>query len=171
MLTAKSDEMHRLHGFDVGADTTSKAFSPQELVRARQSGSAPLRQYATASSTEKPIVFDTIRIDPRTRSVSVGATENIALTAKNLICCGSWLGTLARCSRAPVARSGLGTRILWRREHGYRSRRRLREKVESDRPIRPLFKRCGRWLQIRGLMGSDSRGLRPAIRFAIERPC
>src|SRR5258707_7668016 len=68
MLTAKTEELHRIRGFEVGVDDyVTKPFSPQELVarvRAvlRRSGNT------SSSSVEKPIIFDTLRIDPRTRS-------------------------------------------------------------------------------------------------------
>src|SRR5256885_11244201 len=38
--------------------------------------------FRSPGTTEKPIVFDTMRIDPRTRTVSVPNNDGIALTAK-----------------------------------------------------------------------------------------
>jgi two-component system, OmpR family, response regulator ResD len=144
MLTAKSEEMHRLHGFDVGADDyVTKPFSPQELVaRVR----AVLRRSAStggASQAEKPIVFDSMRIDPRTRSVSVGRStddaENIALTAKEF----DLLWFLARHPRQVFSRTQLLDQVWGLEFYGDESTvtvhvRRLREKIEPD-PANPTY--------------------------------
>ena len=81
ILTARGEEVDRVVGFELGADDyVVKPFSPQELVsRVR----AVLRraQGAPVQSTERALEFDSIRIDPVTRLVTMAGVE-ISLTAK-----------------------------------------------------------------------------------------
>jgi len=81
MLTARREEADRIAGLEMGADDyVVKPFSPQELVSRvkavlrRTRGPAP-------TSTERPLVFDDLCIDPKTRLVRVDGTE-VTLTAK-----------------------------------------------------------------------------------------
>lgn len=139
MLTAKSEEMHRINGFAVGADDyVTKPFSPQELVARVK---AVLRRAGGASINlpEKPIVFETLRIDPRTRSVTVRDGASIALTAKEF----DLLWFLARHPLQVFTRSQLLDQVWGMEFYGDDSTvtvhvRRLREKIEPD-PANPTF--------------------------------
>ncbi len=139
MLTAKTEELHRIRGFEVGVDDyVTKPFSPQELVarvRAvlRRSGNT------SSSSVEKPIIFDTLRIDPRTRSVAVKENDNISLTAKEF----DLLWFLARHPRQVFTRTQLLDQVWGMEFYGDDSTvtvhvRRLREKIEPD-PANPTY--------------------------------
>ncbi len=133
MLTAKTDEMHRIQGFEIGADDyVTKPFSPQELVARvkavlRRSGNVP------AGNVEKPIAFNTLRIDPRTRSVTVEGQPTIMLTAKEF----DLLWFLARHPRQVFTRTQLLDQVWGFEFYGDDSTvtvhvRRLREKIEPD---------------------------------------
>ena len=81
MLTARREERDRIAGLEMGADDyVVKPFSPQELVSRvkavlrRTHGSAP-------AGTERPLIFDDLLIDPKTRVVTIHGEEK-ALTAK-----------------------------------------------------------------------------------------
>ncbi len=139
MLTAKTEELHRIHGFEVGADDyVTKPFSPQELVARVK---AVLRRASAAGSgnVEKPIVFDTMRIDPRTRSVAIRDNDSIALTAKEF----DLLWFLARHPRQVFTRTQLLDQVWGLEFYGDDSTvtvhvRRLREKIEPD-PANPTY--------------------------------
>ncbi len=137
MLTAKTEELHRIRGFEVGADDyVTKPFSPQELVARVK---AVLRRTGTVGNAEKPIAFDTLRIDPRARSVSVRNGETIALTAKEF----DLLWFLARHPRQVFTRAQLLDQVWGYEFYGDDSTvtvhvRRLREKIEAD-PARPAY--------------------------------
>ncbi|MCC7452245.1 MAG: response regulator transcription factor [Anaerolineae bacterium] len=139
MLTAKTEELHRILGFEVGADDyVTKPFSPQEIVARVK---AVLRRASGTAVTpiEKPISFDNLRIDPRTHSVSVGDKENIALTAKEF----DLLWFLARHPRQVFTRTQLLDQVWGFEFYGDDSTvtvhvRRLREKIEPD-PANPIY--------------------------------
>jgi DNA-binding response OmpR family regulator len=116
----------------MGADDyVVKPFSPQELVsRVR----AVLRrtQITTQESTERPIVFDELQIDPQTRLVTVRGAE-IPLTAKEF----DMLWLLACHPRQVFSRQQLLERVWGWSEYIDPSTvtvhvRRLREKIETD---------------------------------------
>jgi two-component system, OmpR family, response regulator ResD len=140
MLTAKSDELHRIHGFDVGADDyVTKPFSPQELVARVKAVLRRSSGAATSANTEKPIVFDELRIEPRTRSASVGGGDSIPLTAKEF----DLLWFLARHPRQVFTRTQLLDQVWGLDFYGDESTvtvhvRRLREKIEPD-PANPTY--------------------------------
>jgi len=139
MLTAKTEEIDRIRGFEVGVDDyVTKPFSPQELVARvkavlRRSGNAP------TANTEKPVVFDTMRIDPRTRTVTVQGADSIALTAKEF----DLLWFLARHPRQVFTRTQLLDQVWGFEFYGDDSTvtvhvRRLRENIEPD-PAQPTY--------------------------------
>ena len=73
MLTARREEIDRIAGLEMGADDyVVKPFSPQELVsRVR----AILRRAGRDQNTiepERPLNFNDLTIDPRSRVVTVG---------------------------------------------------------------------------------------------------
>ena len=132
MLTARRGEVDRIAGLEMGADDyVVKPFSPQELVsRVR----AVLRrtQRTTQESSERPIVFDDIQIDPQTRLVTVRGAE-IPLTAKEF----DMLWLLACHPRQVFSRQQLLERVWGWSEYIDPSTvtvhvRRLREKIETD---------------------------------------
>jgi DNA-binding response OmpR family regulator len=132
MLTARRGEVDRIAGLEMGADDyVVKPFSPQELVsRVR----AVLRrtQKATQETSERPIVFDDIQIDPQTRLVTVRGAE-ISLTAKEF----EMLWLLACHPRQVFSRQQLLERVWGWSEYIDPSTvtvhvRRLREKIEFD---------------------------------------
>jgi DNA-binding response OmpR family regulator len=132
MLTARREEGDRIAGLEMGADDyVVKPFSPQELVSRvkavlrRTHGPAP-------TGTERPLVFDDLRIDPKTRVVSVAGQEK-ALTAKEF----DLLWVLARHPRQVFNRDQLLDLVWGLTEYVDPSTvtvhmRRLREKVEAD---------------------------------------
>ena len=81
LLTSRREESDRIAGLELGADDyVVKPFSPQELVsRVR----AVLRRISREekSSSEAPIHYPDLSIDPQTRNVSANGQE-IPLTAK-----------------------------------------------------------------------------------------
>jgi DNA-binding response OmpR family regulator len=137
MLTARRDEVDRVAGLEMGADDyIIKPFSPQELVsRVR----AVLRRTKPQAdeSTEQPISFPSMVIDPRTRLVTVG-DEEIALTAKEF----DTLWLLAKHPRQVFTRNHVLERVWGISDYIDPSTvtvhiRRLREKIEPD-PSAPL---------------------------------
>lgn len=134
MLTARREEADRIAGLEMGADDyVVKPFSPQELVsrvkavlrRTRGSGSGP-------ASAERPLVFDDLCIDPKTRLVEAEGEEK-TLTAKEF----DLLWTLARHPRQVFNRDQLLDLVWGLTEYVDPSTvtvhvRRLREKIEPD---------------------------------------
>ena len=131
MLTARSSEMDRIAGLEIGADDyVTKPFSPQELVsRVR----AVLRR--TTPQVEKastPVVHNDLSIDPQTRVVCVGEQE-VNLTAREF----DLLWHLASHPRQVFSRDQLLESIWGLAEYIDPSTvtvhiRRLREKIEKD---------------------------------------
>ncbi len=79
MLTAKSEEIDRVVGLEVGADDyVTKPFSPRELsLRVR----AVLRRRAPAGDRARVVEHGPLRVDPESHRASVAGRE-IVLTAK-----------------------------------------------------------------------------------------
>lgn len=132
MLTARREEVDRIAGLELGADDyVVKPFSPQELVsRVR----AVLRRTrgGAAQDAEAPLAFADLRIDPRTRLVTLADGE-IALTAKEF----ELLYWLARHPRQVFTRDQLLEAVWGQSEYIDASTvtvhiRRLREKIERD---------------------------------------
>lgn len=130
-LTARTDEVDRVTGFEIGADDyIVKPFSPRELVARVK---AVLRRSGIgASSSEQPITFDRLHLDPRSRTVTVSG-EMVSLTAKEF----DLLWFLARHPRQVFSRSQLLDNVWGYEFYGDESTvtvhvRRLREKIEPD---------------------------------------
>ncbi len=140
MLTAKTEENDRIIGLGVGADDyVIKPFSPRELVARVE---AVLRRVAPQPDAplpdERAIELDGLRIDPRTREVTVNAAP-VMLTAREF----DLLAFLARNRERVFTRDQL-MELVW----GYMFAadtstvtvhiRRLREKIEAD-PSQPRY--------------------------------
>ena len=138
MLTARSSELDRIGGLEMGADDyVVKPFSPQELVsRVR----AVLRRSSPAADQEpaamQVVTLGPLQIDPRKRLVTIGGEEK-TLTAKEF----DLLLLLARHPRQVYTRDQLLEQIWGQSDYIDPGTvtvhiRRLREKVEPD-PANP----------------------------------
>ncbi|XWX05606.1 response regulator transcription factor (plasmid) [Aggregatilineales bacterium SYSU G02658] len=130
-LTARKDEKDRLDGFAFGGDDyLTKPFSPRELLARVK---AVLRRSTVgALGTEEPIQVDRLRLDPRSRSVTVDE-RTVTLTAKEF----DLLWFLARHPHQVFSRSQLLDNVWGFEFYGDESTvtvhvRRLREKIEPD---------------------------------------
>lgn len=136
MLTARREESDRIAGLELGADDyVVKPFSPQELVSRVKAVLRRARGTASASG-ERPLAFDDLRIDPKTRLVEVNGEEK-SLTAKEF----DLLWVLARHPRQVFNRDQLLDLVWGISEYVDPSTvtvhvRRLREKIEPD-PANP----------------------------------
>ncbi len=139
MLTARKEEIDRILGLEMGADDyVTKPFSPQELVsrvravlRRTLGAAAP-----AASSGERPLEFDDLRVDPVTRLVNVRG-EELMFTVKEF----DLLYFMASHPRQVFNRDQLLDRVWGETEYIDPSTvtvhvRRLREKLEAD-PANP----------------------------------
>ncbi|MDQ7024371.1 MAG: response regulator transcription factor [Anaerolineae bacterium] len=136
-LTARTEEIDRITGFEVGGDDyIVKPFSPRELVARVK---AVLRRSSiSAGNTESPINFEHLQLDPRSRAVVV-TNENVVLTAKEF----DLLWFLARHPRQVFSRSQLLDNVWGYEFYGDESTvtvhvRRLREKIEPN-PAKPTY--------------------------------
>lgn len=136
-LTARTDEVDRITGFDVGGDDyIVKPFSPRELVARVK---AVLRRSgASAANAEAPLEYQDLTIDPRSRTVVV-SEASASLTAKEF----DLLWFLARHPRQVFSRSQLLDNVWGYEFYGDESTvtvhvRRLREKIEPD-PAKPTY--------------------------------
>jgi len=132
MLTARRNEADRIAGLEMGADDyVVKPFSPQELVSRVRAVLRRTRSTGEATS-DQPIVFDDLQINPVTRLVSTRG-EEIILTAKEF----DMLWLLARHPRQVFTRDQLLERVWGMSDFIDPGTvtvhvRRLREKIELD---------------------------------------
>ncbi len=139
VLTAKGEESDRIIGLELGADDyVVKPFSPREIVVRIK---AVLRRSKGASlAPDRPLLFEDLMIDPKTRRVEVSGHE-CGLTAKEF----DLLYFMARHPQQVLTRDQLLENVWGLSDYVDPSTvtvhvRRLREKIEPD-PANP------RWLQ------------------------
>ena len=81
LLTARSQEMDRIYGLDLGADDyVTKPFSPAELVSRVKAVLRRINGGNKLSSEERPLQYGSLHINPLTRLVTVHG-NNVELTA------------------------------------------------------------------------------------------
>ncbi len=133
MLTAKSSEVDRVVGLEVGADDyVTKPFSLQEVVARVRSGLRRLHMTETAGESDQPIVIDGLVIDLSRREVSVDG-EPVQLTVREF----DLLYFLASHADKPFTRMQLLDKVWDLRYEGYERTvdshvQRLRSKIEPD---------------------------------------
>jgi DNA-binding response OmpR family regulator len=141
MLTARREEIDRITGLELGADDyVVKPFSPQELVSRVRAVMRRLGREDGSSDTERPLSFDGLSIDPKSRVVTVNDSP-IELTAKEF----DMLYLLARHPKQVFTREQLLERIWGGAQYIDPGTvtvhvRRLREKIEASasKPARLL---------------------------------
>ncbi len=137
LLTARTNEVDRVAGLELGADDyVTKPFSPRELVARVK---AVLRRSSAGDvEMESPVEFGAIHLDPRSRSVTV-AGQAVTLTAKEF----DLLYFLLRHPRQVFRRQQLLDQVWGYEFYGDESTvtvhvRRLREKLEAN-PSKPDY--------------------------------
>jgi two-component system phosphate regulon response regulator PhoB len=129
MLTAKSEEIDRVVGFELGADDyVTKPFSPRELIlRVR----AVLKRRVQGEAGERPLEHGPLRLEPGTHRCLVGGRE-ISVTAREF----QLLAALMRRPGRVMTRDRLLDEV-WGRDITVTSRtidthlKRLREKLNE----------------------------------------
>ena len=141
MLTAKTSELDRVLGLEVGADDyLTKPFSIPELVARVNAILRRTDQYQDSTTTEisEKITFGDLCVDPDKRQVLLGG-DNIELTAKEF----DLLWHFANNSGRVYTRSQLLSNVWGYGHDGYEHTvnshiNRLRAKIESD-PAKPQY--------------------------------
>ena len=134
LLTARTDELDRVHGLQLGADDyVTKPFSPRELAARVQSVLRRTRAAAPAASSAPPMRFGELRIDVTSRTVHVSARE-VALTVKEF----DLLALLASSPRQVFSRRQI-LELVWDSSPDYQDPAtvtvhvgRLRQKLDPD---------------------------------------
>lgn len=138
ILSAKGDELDRIAGLSMGVDDyVAKPFSPTELVLRVK---AVLRRVrgGQPKQEEQVIVCGNVKVDPRTRTVTVGDNQ-VNLTGKEF----DLLLLLASNPQQVFTRMQLLNRV-WHSDYPGDENtvtvhiRRLREKIETD-PSQPQY--------------------------------
>ncbi len=133
MLTARTEEIDRIVGLELGADDyVTKPFSPRELVSRVKAVLRRTQPAASDSSRVGAVEFDGVRIDPNTRQVWVRG-EEAALTVKEF----DLLWTFVTHPQQVFNRDQLLDQVWGVTEYVDPSTvtvhvRRLREKIERD---------------------------------------
>ena len=137
MLTARTSEVDRVVGLEVGADDyVTKPFSLQELVARVRSALRRLRltqeQQSQPHDEEAVLTFDHLHIDPMRREVRVGE-EPVHLTVREF----DLLLFLAQQPDRPFTRTQLLNKVWDIQYEGYDRTvdshvQRLRAKIEED---------------------------------------
>ncbi|MCP4356831.1 MAG: response regulator transcription factor [Chloroflexi bacterium] len=133
MLTARRQETDRIYGLELGADDyVTKPFSPAELVSRVKAVLRRTHGQTGVDGGERPLKFDDLTIDPKTRLVTVrGKTIELTATEFNL------LHFMAAHPRQVFKRDQLLESVWGFSEYVDPSTvtvhiRRLREKIETD---------------------------------------
>ena len=138
MLTARREEIDRIAGLEMGADDyVVKPFSPQELVSRVRAVFRRVGQEQVEAESERPLSFEGLTIDPRSRVVTV-LDSAIELTVKEF----DMLYLLARHPKQVFTREQLLERVWGGAQYIDPGTvtvhvRRLREKIETD-PSHPM---------------------------------
>lgn len=143
MLTARTTELDRVLGLEMGADDyLTKPFSVRELVARVKALLRRMEAYSTKGDAEPdeapPLVFADLEIVPTERTVTIGS-ENIELTAREF----DLLLFFAKHPGRVFTRSQLLEKVWGYAHEGYEHTvnthiNRLRSKVEAD-PSVPRF--------------------------------
>ncbi|MBO6577160.1 MAG: response regulator transcription factor [Rhodothermales bacterium] len=141
MLTAKSSEIDRVVGLEVGADDyVTKPFSLEELVARIRAAMRRVAVTTESGTSEKAIRIGELELDPMRREVRVGGTL-VHLTVREF----DLLHFLARQPDRPFTRLQLLADVWDIHYEGYDRTvdshvQRLRAKIEED-PARPRYVR------------------------------
>jgi DNA-binding response OmpR family regulator len=141
MLTARTSELDRVLGLEVGADDyLTKPFSVPELVARVNAILRRSSQYqpAPATAVNSPLQFGELRVDPDRRQVRLG-NNTIELTAKEF----DLLWHFARNPERVFSRGQLLDSVWGYGHAGYEHTvnshiNRLRAKIEAD-PAKPQY--------------------------------
>lgn len=134
LLTARSEEVDRLLGLELGADDyVVKPFSAREVAARVRTVLRRSRPSEVRSGPDPVLVFGPLRIDVPSRTVQVGGTE-VPLTAKEF----DLLVLLASSPRQVFSRQQL-LELVWDSSSDYQDPAtvtvhvgRLRQKLETD---------------------------------------
>ena len=138
LLTARADEIDRILGLEMGADDyVVKPFSPRELVSRVKAVLRRTQQAAASPSNDRPVSVGSMRIDPRTRRVTVEG-EEIALTVKEFDLLWMFVNNPQQVfNRDQLLDRVWGVAVYIDASTVTVHVRRLREKIERD-PSKPL---------------------------------